>query len=700
MNTTLRALAAGILLGLPALAGATQVAFHPLLEQLAGCTESLNTRAAADLDGDGRKDLVTGCGAGSDSPMISILGLDAARQLVVKHAWMLPYDDARWPPLAWRDTTGGHVGIVRADGLEHWSGWPPRREGFVPFAGSAPVIDPATTIIADLDGDGVAEMPVLARNPLRIDTYSIPSGALRWSLPIAALGGSNHRLEVLQLDTDPALELLVRDDSGSRFAIVDGATRAVDYHSTVYAGIGNAVAGRLLPGSGGLLDTRGDRWSLYRTTPWQELWWWRQMFPIGTPSVADIDGDGIDEIVFRGSGADAADIMGMKATGAAARRVAGAGDSSGFDLADIDDDGRAEILTNTYGTPGPCALSAWDGVTATVRFRLEYACRGQSAGPFVPGGSGDLILQRHDPERSLIRVNAVTGAVVWAAARDPAVQGGAQAIAWLERGGDGHPEVAMSVSGDDYGWIVLHDGATGTHKRTLQIGGPGMWVAPRDFAVRTDTHGVPYSFVTCMSDGRVREFRYDNGTHLWTMPDVEFGCTNVWFDDGTIVANGRNAGLVAYEADTHQLRWQTPSGLVSWQFMPISQAGSSTQYLFVEGTDVHVFDPSSQQVVRSFALPDSIDGFDIADIVLPPGGDLHGLVVRTRRGVAVIDGVTGELRAEVGNLAYHDPRRGALSVGATATPGRYLVGVVGNSPWWTFALDLPPDRIFAGGFDP
>ncbi len=703
MNTTLRALAAGILLGMPALAGATQVAFHPLVENLPICSGWLGARSATDMDGDGRNDLVLGCSISYESWVINVLGLDGSGQLVEKRTWTVPYGDVSWPPMVWHDSTGGHVGLRRPQGLERWSGWPPRNEGFVPFAGLAPSqIDPATTVIADIDGDGAAEMPILAQNPLRIDVYAVPSGALRWSVPLEARGGTNYRLQVLQLDADPALELLVTGTSG-HVVMVDGATRSVDYQIAGRLDTDVAVAGRFLPASGGLLDAVGQRWTLYRTTPWQEMWWNRTVVAAGTPQVGDINGDGIDEIVFRAPGSR--DVVGMAVTENAPRVVADLGDrGSLLGLADISDDGRAKILVDESGNGLGCRLTAWDGVTATIRFQFQIGCQDRIAGPFLHDASGaatDIVMYERNTQSFLRRVNVLTGATVWTAPTPiPEFQGSVWAVAAF-RGHDGNAEIIASAPSEDYGWMVFHDATTGAHKRTLQIGGPGLWVAPREFALRTDAQGAPYSLVTCMSDGRVREFRYDTGAHLWTMPDAGFGCRNVWFDDGAVVASGSDTGLIAYDAGTHQLRWQTPSGLVSWRVMPIRPAGSSTQYLFVDGTDVHVFDPPSQQVVRSFPLPARLSAHTgVQDIVLPPGGDIHGLIVRSHDGVAVIDGITGELRTGIDHLAHHSLRHGALSVGSTGTPGRHLVAAIGNSAWWTFALDLPPDRIFAGGFDP
>lgn len=688
-------------------AHAASVAFHPLQERLRACDPAqwAVTAPPVDLDGDGRNELVYACYAPFQSPTINVLGLDEHGTLVIEHAWM-----PELPPLpvlgvtAWRDVHGGHVGIWSGGRLERYSGWPPLHAGTVVFEGIAPNAYDTQTIV-DVDGDGTAELVRLVADPPRLEAYAVPGGHLRWSVPLAWSSGSGRALRVTQLDHDAALEIAVLD-AGGDVAIVDGGTRAVTYHVRDRMNLNNMVAARLLPDAGALLEAGVDAWTLHRAAPWATVWTQRPMPSRSALATGDVDGDGIHEIVFRSGSAGDGTLRAMKVLDATPRVLASDAGASWLALVDLDADGRAEIVEGGSDSPaGGCFITVRDGVTSAVRSSRRTTCFPRfRATPFLEEADGtatDFILDSNAAQGSLSRVEAATGRVVWNVPYAPLFDDTeTEAVGLVARGGDGQPEVYVNHTLSTSGWLAFHDTTTGALKHTVRIGGSGLGGAPRMIAIREDLDGNAQGIVACMVDGRVREFRYSDGAHLWTVPATDPYCVNVWVHDGAIVSYHLSAvPLTAYDATTRQLRWQASSGTETGKVLPLVARGLPVRYLFANESDARVFDPATGTFVHAFPLPADMPGYLITDLVLPPGGDLGGLVVRTHNSVLAMDGWTGDVRARVDNLAPLDVSRGSLSVGSVDGRGRYLVAAIADHAWWTFALDLPPDRIHADGFD-
>ncbi len=167
-----------------------------------------------------------------------------------------------------------------------FSGWPLAEEYRFAVAGAA-----VAAAIGDVDADGNDELLVLTQNG--VHAYSMASGAALWSHAITT--GSD--IALAQLDADPALEIVI---TGSNVGIVlDGATRATEWS---YAdGFGQRLATGVFT-AGGMtqwVGAKGWYWfSIFGSSPWSRLWDYATQSDIGAIATGDLDGAGIDSILY------------------------------------------------------------------------------------------------------------------------------------------------------------------------------------------------------------------------------------------------------------------------------------------------------------------------------------------------------------------------------------------------------------------
>ncbi len=239
------------------------------------------------------------------------------------------------------------------------------------------IITPAT--VADLDGDGRAEILVGLLDARVVCLEN--TGKTEWSVSLKS--GAE------------GLGILV----------------AADIHP--YKGV-EVLAGH----QGGwlyCLNVRGEiLWRFYGDT-----------FRVGTPAVGDVDGDGFAEIVY---GTDNGNIYCLNGLGEVKWRHSEEAPygRSGVNLADLEGDGRSEVLITRSNTGRHTCLMALDGPTGTFKWRTEDAMQS-----YVSNVTADL-------------------------------------------DGDGSLEV---LHGDKGNWLYCTN-ANGSERWRLELGGHGIFWAP------------------------------------------------------------------------------------------------------------------------------------------------------------------------------------------------------------------------------
>jgi hypothetical protein len=179
-------------------------------------TGPFNTSAAADVDGDGQKDIVMLVGDAAVVPPAAAIDL-----LVFSSAGTLPSAsrampfETEWLTVADLDGAIGEEVVVAnpnhvrvLDGLSLQTRWERRFE----FQSDLYQFSPVALSSADFDGDGIADVAMLVNDPSfgnRVVALSGLDGQTLW-ISLAMPGVVHERsLLVAQLDHDPAMEVVV-----------------------------------------------------------------------------------------------------------------------------------------------------------------------------------------------------------------------------------------------------------------------------------------------------------------------------------------------------------------------------------------------------------------------------------------------------------------------------------------------------------
>lgn len=391
MTRVLRVVLVALALANGAMAAAPTVAWR---QKLSGYVDK---PSCADLDGDGRLEVVVGT---TDGTVAALAGSSGAV------LWTYHNEGERYlaSPLA-ADVdgdgsveiivTGSRLGSITTlngeDGIAQWA----KPATGVPIDGSA--------ALGDLDGDGRPELLVAQGQAVRC--LDAASGSERWSAPMPSVARGS--VAIADINGDGLLEVLT--------GLNDGRVVCLD-------GLGNLLWATVVRG----IVTK-------------------------TPVVADGDGDGRAQAYVIGQG--------LHRIGATGQLVwtwnppSGRGLSSSLAAADLDGDRRPELLACGYDGSLYAVSSA-----GKLRWKFTIVPRGRDGTvPFVPSSTpalvdvtGDGVLdaivaspQSDDPK--LFAVDGRTGQAVWRATLASYSQG-CPLVADVD--GDGRPEIIIGDATD------------------------------------------------------------------------------------------------------------------------------------------------------------------------------------------------------------------------------------------------------------
>lgn len=665
--------------------------------------------AVADVDHDGTDDLVFG--AVATNPILFVVGKTASGSLGFKQALVRPVSDgpsfnnfyAR--VLAWRRGPGTQIVTVTRNGkAEIFGDWPLTEQRSFSIANDA-----VAAAIGDVNHDQADELLVLTS--LTLTAYDLGSGTKEWSLSM----NDGTDVAVAQLDNDPALEVIVAGTTPGQ--VIDGATLATDW--SYIDGFGTQLA------TGTFLASGEPRWvgygsndafTVFGANPWSPRWDYPTVSNYGVIASGDIDGSGIDSILYSYGGVRVVD----PATQQERLTIPYAGYAiEAIAVADFNGDGLPDIAFtgNPYPDDVPTIVVA-DATSDQILW--QYVRSGQSrvtAVGDVDGDGRDEVVNASSGHIYILDFQ--TGAREW---RSPNSTGNndpfeiqASRIALVPHVNRPGMDIVLAGTQDQYGHfgkIVVIDGATRSLVRQI-----GYWQSPilssraiTGLAIMDyDEDGADdYVVATQPTDSgasgaKLHVFSGASGALLWQ--SVALGSGSQPINDVVLIPP-RTAGgatelvavlptnLRAFNSQTQLLDWILFADCDEAAYVDAGLSGPELMLYQRDGT-VAFHDAQTRDFLRSITLESPAGG------VVPLQGDVRILLVAADQSVQLVDGRDGAVLADetlVGNV--FDLRRHLPTLPAATPfgPTSWHISVSTEPALWRLRLDAS-DRIFIGTFE-
>lgn len=239
--------------------------------------------AVADFDSDESEDVLVPSSNGT--AMFVVFG-KTGDGFGIKQSVVFP--DGYFTRVIVRQIDGApHVLILNQSGvLREFSGWPLSqvREVYIGTDGLL-AMD-----LGDIDADGDLDLVVAdGFEEQYVRAYDFATGTIRWSMP----HDSPSNVLLQQLDSDPALEIVL---DGFTVRVIDGATQATDWLYDINYLARGLTGGAFQPGGSHFAAAFGGTLTAFGSSPYSVVWT-APTWGVGTLGAADLDGDGIDEIL-------------------------------------------------------------------------------------------------------------------------------------------------------------------------------------------------------------------------------------------------------------------------------------------------------------------------------------------------------------------------------------------------------------------
>ncbi|MEO7936903.1 MAG: PQQ-binding-like beta-propeller repeat protein [Dokdonella sp.] len=663
---------------------------------------------SADFDGDGLADVAI-LGEHSYTSIIQIIGYSADTGWVVKQSIMptlAQVEPASERLVTWVEDDGAHLLFLKNRLASEYAGWPLKLVRQIQFGFD---FDWQDVKVADVDRDGHFEVIVAnITDDGSLRAYSLATGALIWSLP--ELSMYNRFLLIAQLDADPALEIVL---SGSPGLVIDGATHAIEWQ--VEDGIGYRMRAGNYGGPRPGFASLDYNIQMFRSQPWVQQWQLNDYYA-KSAAAADIDGDGVDELIY-GTNLPSIGIRVLDVQSRTIRSSFNIEDILTISAEDFDGDGQTEIAISQSPNRISVSQTSFSVIDATSGLE-EGVVPAIAPGPYVAGAfvsdgdSTDIIFgstSGTDWPGALTRADAATGAVRWrsAAAGSSIDLNRIDHVLVTQIVGQAQPIALASGSGEQSnyygGRIVAVDLESGAPLWNISSESGGL---PFDTSVNgiaaidLDGDSLTDSVLACTSDGRLRLFNAVDQAPIWTSVAMARRCLDVFgLSAGTAglqLVAVLDGSVRAYDAQTHLLSWSLPSSYLMKGASLIANGEQGPELAVFTDSEITFVDAETREVLRTLN-PEML--YPIQAILQPPGTTIHQLLAAVDDKVYVIDGVSGEVRAESTTVGFGAGQFNRLAIQRNAD-GSYLVGAGSNVAISTHRLELIEDSVFQNGFDP
>ncbi|WP_325143236.1 hypothetical protein [Dokdonella sp.] len=660
----------------------------------------------ADFDGDGISDFAFSA-VGSYSTIIQVVGHENVSGWSIKQAIILPTDDTfqGTTTIAAANTpAGAYLVAMRSYKLYVYTGWPLRLVRLLEAPNWSQF---GSARIADVNNDGDFEIVVLLNTyPDTLEVYSLSSGAQLWSKQLSNNGARG--LLIRQLDADPALEIVTGENAGT---VIDGATHATEWQYK--DGFGSAIVGGRFSATGSRFSGIGLRLTLFQSSPWSPLW--DEPFSANFASSHDLDGDGIDEVLFPGQWGPSTGAVVFDMQTRSVRDVRGGMNAAAVAAGRFTASTTPSIaLTSQSISSYPDALRVVSAGTGA----LEFSVPARSTAPFVTtltrsGAGAELSLVsgangNYGPDLPglLYSIDATTGAFRW---QTPQAQFGQPLygarlvqLHSVSLPGMSDPAILFAAqslwSGKSVNAIDSQNGQTlWSFPPTDVDGGFSNTNVQATLPLDRNGDGSVDSILVCTSETRLFEFRLSDHAQVWksvAMPSaICNGLLHIDASGTREVVAVLPQSLRAYDLDTRLLSWTLPMVNAGASFITNGAAGREIAVFL--GNVVHFIDPITRATLRTVTLAD-LD--DIAALTQAEGADIHQLLVASGDRLRIVDGLSGAISSISEPLGYLPASRNQLPV-AGIGPSTYAVGAGSGAGTFVYRMSTGADPIFANGFD-
>ncbi len=650
----------------------------------------------ADFDGDGRPDLAIPA-ENADATIIKIVGNSASDGWALRQSFLVQNSGSgNWPIAlaAATDRNGVSLVVARSRSILVYSHWPLRVVRRFDLADEAHQVK-----VADVDGDGRLEIVSLStRSNGVLQVLDFQTGTVKWRQEGFEFGAS---LGLAQLDRDPALEILVNG-----FAI-DGATRAIDWDFGV--DFGYALAFGKFGGSSPRFASLSSSVRMFQASPWLTLWevamWGSEA---RTVAVADLDGDGIDELIAVEHLSSRVDVFDVATR--SIRRSYTAGRTNLVAVGDFDGDGAMElafVIDPDFYPISTIALRVIDAATGAVEFE-ELAMRpgGYEAALVILDGAFKVVQSSGSYDRApqlpgLVRMSDVA----------------TKAPGWMTPAFT-YPNVMADISAKDIHSIrlaryakpvVVVLGRRGIRRVMFALDsadGSVLWVREQtaspashffsaSLPVDKDGDGITDSIYACTDEQHILEFRLTDGALLWDSgPLAMTSCSHLFLAPsarGTSIVGVFWLGLKAYDTRTGALDWSFSTlGLDGGAYVPNGANGPEIVVIDLPAGGLVFRDSATREVLRSVRLT----GRNFA-VVQPEGASIRNLLVAGEGRLKVVDGISGVEQAVTDSMGTTSRTIDSIRL----ADDHHIIAMGGSTGAFVYELRIPKDQLFADGVD-